>query len=460
MKHKIFTLFLVLAASTGITNAAVVNGTCGENLTWSLDTETNILKIEGEGEMYNYTSSYQPWSAYTDNIKEISLPNGLLNIGNCAFWYSSQLENVIIPNSVTTIGDYAFVGCNRLTSIDIPDGVQTIGSNAFSNCYTLSSVTIANSVISIGFRAFQHCSKLSTVTIGSDINQIGTQAFDRCSVTRLTIAAITPISATSCGINQLICTLFVPAESKELYATTDWWKDFKEIRSIGSLHVVKFLDWDGTILSSDEVDEGSAAIPPTNPTREGYTFIGWDKDFNNVTEDMTIMALYKINRYKVEFIDWDDTLLKSDSVDWNTAAIAPSEPLHRKGYTFKGWDKDFEHVTSDLTIKALYEMGEETDIIVRFTNGNNGNEILRHSIILKVPEAPEIEGFTFLGWQPVAELINDEIEIQAVYEADDQTSAPAEMVNPRNTAQKLIREGNVYILRDNATYTTTGVKVE
>ena len=83
-----------------------------------------------------------------------------------------------------------------------------------------------------------------------------------------------------------------------------------------------------------------------------------------------------------------------------------------------------------------------------------------HSVIFKIPAAPEIEGFTFLYWQPVAEPLTDTITIQAIYKADTLTSAPEVYINPANPAQKLIRNGQVYILKDDKTYTIMGAQIQ
>ena len=58
----------------------------------------------------------------------------------------------------------------------------------------------------------------------------------------------------------------------------------------------------GTILKSVEVPHGSNAIAPDAPQREGYTFIGWDKEYNNITENLVITAQYQINKYTVSFV--------------------------------------------------------------------------------------------------------------------------------------------------------------
>ena len=58
-------------------------------------------------------------------------------------------------------------------------------------------------------------------------------------------------------------------------------------------HNVTFLDWDGTVISEQQVLHGTSATAPENPTREGYTFIGWSRDFTNVTEDIIVIAMYE-----------------------------------------------------------------------------------------------------------------------------------------------------------------------
>ena len=460
MKNKIYLLLLLLFSSISL-HAAVVSGTCGSNLTWTLNTQDSTLNISGSGEMPYFAERYHaPWYDYRNYIAHISLPDSLTSIGRYAFYSCSSLTSITIPNSVTSIGYGAFFGCS-LNTVTIPNSVTTIGWYAFSSC-RLTSVTIPNSVTSIGLSAFSNCGRLTSVTLGNSVTSIGSQAFESCPVSTLTVlAAIPPTGGASCGINAASCNLFVRSSSLETYQNTIWWEDFASIDTVATItYAVIFRDMDGTNLSVQYVDEGEAAVAPADPTREGFTFIGWDKDFSNVTEDLIVTAQYEINRFNVQFLDWDSTILKVDSVDWNTAAVAPADPT-REGYTFVGWDKDFSNITEDIIITAQYELGESTDFTIIFYNGNDQSEILSHNAVLKVPAAPEIEDFTFLKWQVVeSDLTENIISIQAVYTADEPTSAPMEVVNPTNPAQKLIRNGNVYILTDSGIYTTSGKKVE
>jgi hypothetical protein len=58
-------------------------------------------------------------------------------------------------------------------------------------------------------------------------------------------------------------------------------------------YTVTFVDWDGKVLSTQNVEHGKSAVAPPKPSREGYTFTGWDIDFSNVTDDMTVTAQYE-----------------------------------------------------------------------------------------------------------------------------------------------------------------------
>ena len=187
MKQHLLTLFLALAASVAPLFAQ--SGTCGDNLTWTLDTESGILTISGTGAMANYTySSKAPWYSYRESIKTVTIDNSVTSIGEYAFYECSKLTSITIPNSVTSIGDYAFGFCSSLTSVTIPNSVTSIGNNAFYNCRSLTSVTIPNSVISIGSYAFSNCSSLTSVTIPNSVTSIGDYAFNNCSsLTSITV---------------------------------------------------------------------------------------------------------------------------------------------------------------------------------------------------------------------------------------------------------------------------------
>ena len=122
-------------------------------------------------------------------------------------------------------------------------------------------------------------------------------------------------------------------------------------------YTVTFKDWNGTVLKTQQVQYGGAATAPANPTRVGYTFTGWDKAFTNVTANLVVTAQYSINTYTVTFKDWNGTVLKTQQVQYGGAATAPANPT-REGYTFTGWDKAFTNVTANLVVTAQYVQNE------------------------------------------------------------------------------------------------------
>ncbi|MGN1077494.1 MAG: leucine-rich repeat domain-containing protein [Candidatus Gallimonas sp.] len=78
--------------------------------------------------------------------------------------YTGTETDLTLPSGITQINQYAFYYCSSLTSIEIPDSVTSIGEKAFYNCRSLKSVTIGNSVTSISYGAFRYCSSLTSVT--------------------------------------------------------------------------------------------------------------------------------------------------------------------------------------------------------------------------------------------------------------------------------------------------------
>lgn len=113
-----------------------------------------------------YSNSSFPRQYVCPKIKEITINNGVSDIGIAAF-KSTKLTNITIPSSVTNIGYSAFSGCVDLTNITISDGVTKIDNGAFSACTGLTSVTIPDSVTEIGYSAFNDCKKLSSITINN-----------------------------------------------------------------------------------------------------------------------------------------------------------------------------------------------------------------------------------------------------------------------------------------------------
>lgn len=152
---------------------------------------------------------------YFGNHQTLTIPDGIVHIGNECFSMSRTLTKVTLPESVKTIGRWAFLHCNTLTSINIPDSVEHIGLQAFMGCKNLSSISIPDTT-TIGEQALRYCEKLADkdgfvifrgvlydyfgyktkITIPDSVTEICDECFDLCSeLTEVTI----PASVTKIG---------------------------------------------------------------------------------------------------------------------------------------------------------------------------------------------------------------------------------------------------------------------
>ena len=179
-----------------------------------------------------------------------------------------------------------------------------------------------------------------------------------------------------------------------------------------SVYVVRFEDYDGTLLGTDQVLYGQDAAPPEDPTREGYDFTGWSPSYEGVTGNLTVTAQYDIKTFTVTFVDYDGTVIDTQTVEWDGTATPPADPT-REGYTFTGWDQSLDHITSDMTVTAQYGQGVEptpapTEIIDEppVTGGGNGNWLWW---LLLIPALGVII-WLLLAWLtivPIAEEVKD-----------------------------------------------------
>lgn len=156
---------------------------------------------------------------------------------------------------------------------------------------------------------------------------------------------------------------------------------------------VRFVDDDGTELSVQQVEYGSAAQAPSNPQKPSdaqysYSFKAWDTDFSCVKTDLIVTALYNqtINEYTVKFIS-DDIVISSQSVKYGEAAIAPKNPTKaddaQYSYIFKSWSSDFSKIVGDLNVEAQFEAHLKT--------ASNASEVTENSQQPSLPESSVYE---------------------------------------------------------------------
>ena len=157
----------------------------------------------------------------------------------------------------------------------------------------------------------------------------------------------------------------------------------------------------GSEIAPITQDYGTEITAPDNPTRKGYTFKGWDKEIPETmpAENMTVKAQWEINQYTITFDTNGGSEIAPITQDYGTEITAPDNPT-RKGYTFKGWDKEIPETmpAENMTVKAQWEINQYT--ITFDTNG--GSEIAPitqdYGTEITAPDNPTRKGYTFKGW--------------------------------------------------------------
>ena len=182
----------------------------------------------------------------------------------------------------------------------------------------------------------------------------------------------------------------------------------------------------GSEIAPITQDYGTEITAPDNPTRKGYTFKGWDKEIPETmpAENITVKAQWEINQYTITFDTNGGSEIAPITQDYGTEITAPDNPT-RKGYTFKGWDKEIPETmpAENITVKAQWEINQYT--ITFDTNG--GSEIAPitqdYGTEITAPDNPTRKGYTFKGWdKEIPETMPAEnITVKAQWEINQYT---------------------------------------
>ena len=149
-----------------------------------------------------------------------------------------------------------------------------------------------------------------------------------------------------------------------------------------------------------------------NPTKEGYTFIGWydinDKKVNHpitVTKNMTLYSKYEINSYKVSYYNEGVKYIEDQKINYGENALKPNTDPSKIGYTFKYWSlkengEEYEFstkITKDINLYAVYEINKYTVTYINEGTEYHKETALYGSVVTSI-QNPTKEGYTFTGW--------------------------------------------------------------
>jgi uncharacterized repeat protein (TIGR02543 family) len=189
---------------------------------------------------------------------------------------------------------------------------------------------------------------------------------------------------------------------------------------------ITFNTCGGTEIPSITQDYGTAIIAPADPTKEGYTFVGWEPELPTTMPagNLELKAKWKINQYTITFNTEGGSEVASITQDYGTAITAPEAPT-KEGYTFVGWEPELPTTmpAGNLELKAKWKINQYT---ITF-NTEGGSEVASitqdYGTAITAPEAPTKEGYTFVGWEPElpATMPAGNLELKAKWEVKQYT---------------------------------------
>ena len=359
--------------------AATPNKFTDENLKYTVNADGESVTVSGtlrnpaqlniESSISNNGTNYTVtkiamWAFYgCKTLTEVTLPNTVDEIGDQAFCNCSKLTKVIIPEGVKKIGQGAFYGCSQLTSITIPSTIKNM-DQAFSGNTALSHVTLTNGISNISSMAFQRCTELTKVEIPSSVNEIGPFAFNGCTNLKSVLLEK--------NINIINSNAFKDCtelnDVKYNGYKTDWEK--VRVNNAGNdtlTSKVQYLcdinfDLDGgtingsstmatqTVYSNEKLGTAKCYpndqpfVVPTDPVREGYTFLGWYTQAEGgtkytfteaVSSNITLYAHWNAHSHTVTLEN--DENKETNSYDYGSSVSVPT-PTKKTGYNFNHWE--------------------------------------------------------------------------------------------------------------------------
>lgn len=311
----------------------------------------------------NYTVTKIGMGAFNSTLEEVTLPPTLDEIEDSAFFKCSSLTEITIPEGVTKIGTNAFYGCSQLTSITIPSTIKNMDT-AFPSNPKLSQVTLTNGIYRISSSAFKDCTGLTEIKIPTSVYEICSDAFNGCTgLTSVTLEK---------GINIINRNAFKDCtklnDVKYNGHKTDWENVRVNIAGNDTLtSKVQYLcdiNFDlngGTINGSDTMEtqtvysneklgtakcypNGQPFVVPSDPVREGYTFLGWYTQAEGgtkytfteaVSNNITLYAHWNAHSHTVTLEN--DENKETNSYDYGSSVSVPT-PTKKTGYNFNHWE--------------------------------------------------------------------------------------------------------------------------
>jgi len=231
-------------------------------------------------------------------------------------------------------------------------------------------------------------------------------------------------------------------------------------------YVVKFQNWNGTIISNKTYHYGDKVTAPSTPTRDAdnaytYTFAGWDKTVVDCAGNTTYTATYTpiFIDYTIVFKNWNGSVLSTKTYHYGDKVAVPADPTKESDntytYDFAGWDKSVVDCAGATTYTATYNP-IYIDYIIVFNDWNGeliSSNTYHYGDVVELPEEPtkEKDGYyiyTFAGWNNAVVPCAGNTEYIATFDAEHYHTYKTSVINPTCTNKGYTKNtctcGNTY----------------
>ena len=446
----------------------------------------------------------------------IVIPDSVTYLGRSAFSGCTNIPSVVIGNGITNIDVSTFEECSNLSSISIGKSVTHIDNSAFYKCSMLRSVvwnaincedfvedktpfwnigtldediriawcirsfTFGDEVQSIP--AYLCCQmELSNITIPSSVTRIGTKAFYRsysagfCHITNF--LGMVPNLASDLGwaTQGVFCEcdrIYVPCGSLEYYKEKIIHPFPSMIQNNPSLYTLNLITnpEQGTIVSNVEPTICDSIIEIAAIPNEGYHFVRWNDGLTtsprsvSLTQDTTFTAQFAINQYSITVsCNPQQGSIEGENGTFNHGTELTYKANANEGYHFVQWsDKVLDNprtilLTHDSILSAEFAINTYIVQFFGFDNVLLDSQSVDHGTAAVAPEPPSVEDYDFMGWDKKFTYVTSNLDIFAIYQKNTED---VENVSIDAIPHKVLRNGQILILRGDKTYTLTGQEVK
>ena len=277
-------------------------------------------KVEREGTSYNVIRIDAGAFIGRENLRTVTIEEGVREIGNKAFSECTSLQSVALPSTIDNIEDYAFSSCRSLTDINLPDKLTVLKIGIFNSCSSLKDVVLPSSLTTIENAVFRGCA-LVDIEIPENIISIGSNAFNCESLASVKCEAVQPPSLkNSTPFPQQIYVITVPKGSATAYRNNDEWKRFSIING-APLHITVDVNQAGS-LKDNILAQAGDLLDVNMLTVSGSLN---DDDLNVITNQLT--GLLELDMSGTDLKEIPGSFMSGNDVITSIALPATAETI-------------------------------------------------------------------------------------------------------------------------------------